>query len=499
MIKDLKHTLKQTFLYGLSNIAIKAAGLILVPLYTSSLSKSEYGELALLEITAQFLVGVISLQLPSALLRFGGVVNDASEIKQIYSTALFGALALSIMFAMLAIPSIPIASELIFDSDSFEVHLKFLVISVVLEILGLLPLQLLRIAEKSTAYLLFVSIKLVGLIGFVFYFVVIENEGVLGAIKAITLANAIFLLVTIPLQLRNSKFTFDPKRGRQMARYGGPLIFTTISALLLTISDRLVIKIFGNFSDVGIYTLAYKVGSLSNLLIIASFSLGFLPIAFKKKGEPNFGTFFGKTLTLYILLTTVLTLGVSIFGYELIQLASTGKRDYWTAATLVPFIAYMFIFKAFNNYFCYVFLLNKRTKYHAWVTVSGVLINIALNFIFIKKYGIYGAVAATGISYLFMAIMSYRFASRQMIAQYEYKRVAVIVLSSFLLAMITLLTNQLEIFIKLPLKTVLFLGYLVSLYLFIATPEEKKVARKTFALLKTKNGLQKLLQGLQES
>jgi O-antigen/teichoic acid export membrane protein len=282
-----------------------------------------------------------------------------------------------------------------------------------------------------------------------------------------------------------------------MSKYGTPLIFTTISAVLLTISDRFIIKIFGEFSDVGIYTLAYKVGSLSNLLIIASFSLGFLPIAFRKKDEPDFERFFGKTLTLYILLTTLLTLGVSIFGFELIQLFSSGNESYWMAAALVPFIAFIFIFKALNNYFSYVFLLTKKTKAHAQVTISGVAVNIILNFILIAEYGIYGAVAATGLSYVFMAILSNRMASKQMDIPYEYRRIGLILLSALIFIAIGLSLNEIDVWMRILIKAALLVIYVLLLYFGLATKEEKLRVGKVITLLKTRGGLLELIkQGL---
>lgn len=493
MIKDLRNTLKQTFIYGLSNIGIKAAGLVLLPLYTGSLTVTEYGELAILEVFAQFFVGVISLQIPSAVLRFGSETKSPIELKKIYSTALFSAIAFVVIFGLIALPFAGILSRFIFDSPDFQVHISLLIFSIAAEILGILPLQLLRLKEKSVQYLLLVSFKLLLLLCFVWYFVVYNDEKVLGAIKAILCSNFLFLTATIPLQIKSTAILFSRDHGVRMFRYSAPLVFTTISAVLLTISDRIILKIYGEFADVGIYTLAYKIGSLSNLIIIASFSLGFLPIAFKKLAEPGFKAFFSKTLTLYIALTILLTLGISVFGFELIKLLSSGEAEYWVAAILVPFIAYLFIFKALNSYFSYIFLLTKKTKYHAKITITGVVTNIALNFLLVPGYGMYGAVAATGISYFIMAIITHYLANKLMKIEYEYKRISILLISAGIFIALALLLNDYSLIIRGSIKVLLVLIYLFFLYWFVAYKSERNRIHKVLQLLKTREGIVKLI------
>jgi O-antigen/teichoic acid export membrane protein len=477
MLGDLKKTFSQTLIYGLSNLSIKAAGLILIPFYTGSLSINEYGQLVILEILAQFAIGIVSFQVPHALLRLGSNLSSIADQKKLYTTSLGLITILCGFFALIAFPFTEQLSHLIFSSYDYQLILELLAISIIFEVLGLIPLQLMRLKEKSVTYLLLVSFKLLTLVALVWYFVVQQDAGVYGAIKAIMYSNLVFLLSTVPIHIKNIGPKFSATFGIQIYKYSGPLIFTTVAALLLTLSDRLIIKIFGQFEDVGIYGLAYKIGSLSNLLIIASFSLGFLPIAYKKFTSPDFKPFFSKTFTLYLGLTILLTLVISVFGEEFTKLLSSGEPAYWTAAILVPFIAYIFIFKAMNNYFLYVFLLTKKTKHHATVTVIGVLLNIGLNFILIPKFGIYGAVAATGISYLVMTIISYSKAQKLVRVDYELRRIIILLISCAVIIALGISANGISLLPRLLLKSILILSYLVFIYLFIITRPEREMLR----------------------
>jgi O-antigen/teichoic acid export membrane protein len=449
-------------------------------------------------VLAQFFVGTFSLQVPSALLRFGSDQESEQGRRSIYTTALVLLLVSIAIFGLFYTVLQPLISEIIFDSESYQIHLTYLGISIAAEILGLLPFQLLRLQERPKSYVLFFAFKLTALVLFVWYFLNYRDHTVLGAIQGIMVANLVFLGSTMFIQLRNIEFRIDPSLARSMVKYSWPLIFTAVAGILLTISDRLIIKICGELPQVGLYGLAYKVGSLANLLILSSFNLGFLPIAFKKLHDPNFNSFFGKTLSYYIGVTALLTFGISLFGKEIIYLLSTGESDYFLAALLIPFIAYLFIFKALNNYFSYVFLLTKRTKYHGFITVIGVVLNIVMNFSLIPGFGMYGAIAATGMSYIVMAFLSYYYSQKQLPIQFEFRRISILLISCALFVMIGVYFNDLDFLTRIILKVLITGAFLLFLLFAVGRKSERDQMLKIYRLASARDGFRKIMKHLSD-
>ncbi len=493
MIKDLRKTFQQTAIYGVSNVLIKATGLILLPIYTQAFTDVEYGALIMLEITTQFLVGIIAFNIPTAMLRIGSERDERRNQDKVYATALIMLLTASAIFLAISFPLRSVVSLLVLDSRDYAHYFTLLFISIAIEILTILPMQLLRLREEASKYLLFFAIKLLGLIGFVWYFVAYREMGVYGAILGILCANASLFLATLTFQLRLFSFHFNKKLGLEMIRYGAPLIFTTLAGLLLTIADRYIIKIYGTLADVGVYGLAYKIGSLSNLLIIGSFALGFLPIAFKKFRDPGFNRFFGKMATYFIGLTALLSLVISLFSKEIIELISDEDAGFWLAISLVPFIAMAFIFKALQLYFSYIFLLTKRTVYHAVVTLIGVVLNIGLNFLLIPLYDLYGAIAATAISYGAMAMITYIFAQRDYPIAYEGRRLALLFISCAALIYLGISANGQDLIWRLLIKSAVVILFLVFAYFGIADSVEREKVKKIASLLKAPGGIKALL------
>jgi O-antigen/teichoic acid export membrane protein len=498
MIKDLKNSLRQSVTYGMGNVLVKATGLALMPIYLSTLDTDEYGALVIFEVLTQFMVGVFSFRLQSSLLRFGSELPEGRAQGKVYFTSVVSMMFIAAAVFVLFLPTRGLMSQFLFDSDNYRHYFPVLFGSIAFEMLALMPMQLFRLQEKPLAFTGFLALKLACMLGFVSYFVMVKDMGVYGAILGIFWANLVMLLATVPAQIKYSYPVFEKKVAWEMFRFGAPLIFTSISAILLSIGDRVIIKIFGELSDVGVYTLAYKVGSVVNLLVINSFTMGFLPIAFKKFKEPGFARFFSKMLTYFTVVTVVFTLIISLFSKELIKILSADTPDFWIAVILVPFIAFSFVFKAIQFFISLTFHFTKHTRYDALVTVVGFVVNIALNFTLIPFYGIYGAVAATAISYIGMGWLTQHYAQRLFPVNFEIRKILVLILSCAIFIAAGIAINDLNIWLRLCGKTVLALGYVYFIYAALAGREEKEKIGKVIWLLRQKDGLKAVLQDLRK-
>lgn len=96
MLDFLRKTVKHTAIYSLGNLSTKIIGLILLPLYTSYLTTSEYGILAILEVTSQFFVTIVGLGISSGMMRWYAVETSEAKKKSIVFTVLSTLVALAI-------------------------------------------------------------------------------------------------------------------------------------------------------------------------------------------------------------------------------------------------------------------------------------------------------------------------------------------------------------------------------------------------------------------
>src|SRR5690606_28343097 len=118
--------------------------------------------------------------------------------------------------------------------------------------------------------------------------------------------------------------------------------------------------------------------------------------------------------------------------------------------------------------------------YHAYITIFGVIINVALNFLFIPKYGMYGAILATGISYIAMVIYTYKLAQKSYPIAYEFKRIAVLMISCAVFISVGIYFNDWDLMPRLIIKTGLSAGYAVFIFYAVADAVEREKARKVW-------------------
>jgi len=109
-------------------------------------------------------------------------------------------------------------------------------------------------------------------------------------------------------------------------------------------------------------------------------------------------------------------------------------------------------------------------------TFISVFVNIGLNFIFIPKYGIYGAAVATLISYILQFIMIFIYTQKLVFINYDYKFIFKSSFTSLCFFTLILFLSYLEtnIILRLSLKVISFLLFGIIAYKFLDLKESIK-------------------------
>ena len=464
MKKDIFSTLKHTIIYSIGNVSIKVVGFILLPLYTSYLSVSDFGMLGLLEAFLQFGIAVFGFRLSTAMIRWIAGEKEIAKQKSIVFTALStSSLLLIPVVAILLFFRVEL-SILFFDSDSFSRYFLILIFTIPAELIFLFVVDILRTREKSILYLIITLLKVITNLSLVVYFVTSLKMGVEGIILSQLISTLFLLLLSVPVFLNNIILKYNIKIAKEMLRYGFPLIFSTISLMLLTLADRFYLKFFYSLSDVGIYNLSYKIASVINVVVIQSFQLGFLPLAFKKYEEGEGHVFFIKILKYYSTILLLSIIVISIFSKEIIMLLSK-NTDYYQAYYYVPVIAMSFYIKGIYYVFSLGLHFVKKTKYNSLIVFIGAVVNLLLNFLFVPKFGIWGATAASVLASIVLLLLFYYYSQREYRIEYDIKRMFVLTVVGVVFILIGYYLNSFELFISLGSKFALLLFFPIVLYI----------------------------------
>jgi O-antigen/teichoic acid export membrane protein len=201
------------------------------------------------------------------------------------------------------------------------------------------------------------------------------------------------------------------------------------------------------------------------VLIIGPFTTAWAPFLWSVSKKDNAKEIYSKILTYFFLVSMFVALGLSSLSKEVITIMTTSS--YHDAYLIVPIIALSYVL-----YGCYFILfvginLKKKTKYQPFIVGFGAIINLILNFLFIPKYGMYGAAIATLISYLTLPITTHFISKKIYPIEYEWIRLIKIFLISLFIFIICLLISIDSVIISGFIKTILIIvSYPSLLYIF---------------------------------
>ena len=485
MLNNIKSTIKNSVIYSIGNISTKIIGLILLPLYAKHLTISDYGILGIIEVSTQLLITVFGLSLYQAFFRWYWDKEFIDKQKSIFFTSMFFLVLISILIYLGFNSFTDKFSILLFGKIDYSYLLKIMVISAGLQIIAIMPLTLMRLQEKPILYSSTNIIKLIVSFAFTIYFIVSLNRKVEGIYEAQIISYFVFFVISSKYIWKNIKYKFEVKILKEMLSFSLPLVFASISGTILSIADRYCLKFLGNLSEVGIYSLGFKMANTIKVFVVASVNLAISPIIFKMIDKPDNKRFYSKIMTYFTFVVMICILGISFFGKEIIKFLAR-NRDYWDAYKVIPIISFAILFGMLKDTSLIGINIMKKTKILAIIIFLMSITNIVLNIIFIPYFQSIGAAFATLITQFIFFLIVYKYSQKYYHISFEIQKIIKMIGIGIALFGISLLINELNLFFRIILKTSLLLSFPIILY-FLNFYEEIELLRLKQGWIKWRN------------
>ncbi|OGU56391.1 MAG: hypothetical protein A2V66_06115 [Ignavibacteria bacterium RBG_13_36_8] len=464
MLGKLKHLLKHSVIYGISPIATKAIGVILLPLYTSYISLAEFGVLGLIDITIYISIELLNLGLSQALVMLNNSDEYSSQNKSIFFTIFSTSSMICLLFIAIAEFMLPVVSQWFSDPARYHLLLQLSIYVIVLRILNNVLLNKLRADENSITYTALSLSKVVLVLGFAIFFVAFKGMQIEGVLYAYIISEGAVLIVLFPLSIKNMEFHFSKKILGAAAKFGVPLILSAIAMLLLNLSDRYIIGYFLGKESVGLYDLGYRVAGVLNMFVIVPFSMTLMPIAYKMYNTEGDKRYYSKIMTYFAFALVWIGLGLSLFSKEIIKIFAL-NTSYWPAFQVIPIVTLAYVFYGLRIVSDLGMYLTKNTKPVAIMTVGTAALNIILNIILIPLFGMIIAAYTTLFTFGLLYVISYYFSGRYYPIPYEIRKVLTIVILGALLYSVILLINESAFVIRLLIKGLILIIFPFALYI----------------------------------
>ncbi len=437
-MSSLKPLFKDTAIYGLSSIVGRFLNYLLVPLYTAKISAESggYGVVTNLYAYTALILVVLTFGMETTLFRFAN--QPGQKPHTVFSTAFSVVGTLSVLFLVVVFTCIgPVSRGLGYEAHPEYIQMMATVVA--LDALQALPFSFLRYQKRpvrfATLKLLFIVLNIS--IN-VLYFIVLERSDVFYVFSINLVCTSVITLFFIP-DLCRIKWSFDAGLLRRMLSYSWPILMLGIAGILNQTADKIIYPYvkpgLEGTVELGIYGASVKIAMIM-AMITQAFRYAYEPFVFGKSNDADNRETYAQAMKYFIIFTLLAFLVV--VGY-LDVLKHIIGRDYWPGLKVVPIVmaAEILMGVYFNLSFWYK--LTGRTIWGLWFSGAGCLVLVAINILFIPRYG-YMACAWGGVAgYGTAALLSYVVGQRKYPIKYPLKSIAVYTLIAAAFAAVMML------------------------------------------------------------
>ena len=398
--KELSVPAKAGIWFLICSFLQKGMSAITTPIFTRLLTTAEYGEVSVFYSWADILHLFITFGLSSSVFARGLVQHEdnKNDYTSIMLTLVTTTTCISFIVFVLLHKYVSLLIKL--PLIGFWGIYLYAYFSAILEFWY----QEKRVSYSYQAFVfLTLSLTIIKPIASIATIKLFENAKVVARIAPDIILSSIVGIILLFIMMNRGKRFYDKFIWKESMIYVLPLIPHYLSQRVLSQSDRIMIADLIGDSQAGIYSLAYSVGMLLTLLNTALDST-ISPWAFRKIKQEKYRAVgeLSETLMFFFGLCVI---SFSLIAPELTRLFAT--KDYYEAIYIIPIIAISSYFIFMYVQFIYFEYYSGKTKYIMIATVCSALINLLLNYVFIKQYGYVAAAYTTLFCYIMYAVGHY--------------------------------------------------------------------------------------------
>ena len=398
---NLKGLAKDTAIYGMSSIVGRFLNYLLVPLYTNYMPKEsgDYGvSVNIYAYTALVLV-LLTFGMETTLFRFANKEEEKPDT--VFSTAITVVGVLSVVFLALMFGFITPISDFLGYADHHE-YLLMMASVVVLDAIQAMPFSYLRFQKRP---LKFASLKMLfilfNILLNVLYFVVLGKTEVFYVFCINLWCTGFITFFFIP-DLFKVKWQFDLSLLKRMLSYSWPILVLGVAGILNQTVDKIIFPLVCSEADakaqLGVYGACVKVAMIM-AMITQAFRYAYEPLVFSKARDKDSKEYYAQAMKFFVIFTLFAFL--CVMGYMDILKHIIGE-EYREGLVTVPIVMVAEIMMGIYFNLSFWYKLIDKTIWGAWFSLAGCAVLIAINVIFIPRYGYmacaWGGVAGYGTS-----------------------------------------------------------------------------------------------------
>lgn len=398
-----RNILQGSGLYSLAIVGGALSSIILLPVNTRFLDKTDFGVLDLLERVSIAVTFLLGMNFSAALGYFYFSRTSAEERAPVVGTMFAGSLLMGTLAGSIGFIFAAPISQLVFRSPDYATYLRVVCAAIPFGFLAEVGMGWLRVEDRTPAFVrasfFRIAVVLIGtLVG-----VAVLHLRVWGIVYTNFAASGLVALILTAYCFRIYSFVFEWALFVRMLRFAAPLGLSGIALFIIHFGDRFIIPHFRPLSNLGIYSIAYKIGMLIGV-VHGSFQNYWSAQVYQITKRDDADSVVARTFSYLMVVLSFCSLGLIVAAKPALHILS--RPAFWDAALLVPVIVLAYFARAVGDFFRCVFLVEGRPGYDAACNWIGAAVCLAGYFALIPRWGIWGAAFATLITFVVIGVIS---------------------------------------------------------------------------------------------
>lgn len=436
MSNKLLNLFKSSSYYFINSIVMQGLAFLLIPIYTSYLSTDQYGIVSMMTIFSAILVILLNVGQSNAIIRFSHAENDKNLfISNIVKYSLFVPLVISVLIIIVG----DNLFSLIFKNIPFYPYGVITVFLAYFTSFNSIQISYYISRKDNKKYSIFNITRYIVMTFLAIILIVIFKLDAFGRLLAFAVSEAIYFFYSVISLKSYFKNKISTKHLKETLNYGILLVPHLIAGLILSSSDRYMLEFYLGLSDVGLYSLGYKLGTIP-LIIATAFDKAWTPTFFENYKKNDSDKLFSEVAKYFIIILGFITLVTSLFSKEIIFVLAA--ESYHKAYSIIPLIAVGSFFVGIYFLPSKIFFYQKKTYILSLMTVIAAIVNIVMNIILIPKFGIIGAATSTLISYLIITTIVFYFSQKRYKIHYQLPKIIISLAVFIILYLMSIIVEQ---------------------------------------------------------
>lgn len=390
-----KALLTGTIVYAIGNLGTKILTFLIVPLYTYYISTSDMGDYDLLMTSVSLLAPIVSLKISDA--TYNWMIKQTMS-NEVCIKATYNYLLKSCALSVIVVGIIGHIAHI----WNLKLFLAILVLDPVLETTQKILRGLKNQKLFAASGIIYTGI----LVTLNFITVCVMKLGVTSLLVNTIISQLVSITLIFALEKRMRCLVVTVNKStlletqKEMLKYSMPLVPSTLSWWVMSVSDRYVVRFFLGSSFNGIYAIATKFPSvLQTFFVLFNNAWTDMALANLHSKEENSKYVSGLFEKMYMFSFSAIFCLIPMTKVVTQVILSS---DYKIGSIYIGFLYLGAIFQGFSTFASVGYLQSKKTARAATSSLAGAIVNLLVDFILIKSVGLFAAALSTYAGFLVM-------------------------------------------------------------------------------------------------